>query len=319
MRIDVHAHYFAPEYTDCLLRLHHPEAEGPGLARAANFGITLDEQLRVMDALGIDLQVLSISLLQPYLPKQADAVEAARLSNDIYADITRNYDGRFAAFASVPLPHVDAAIAETVRALDELGMVGVTLGCSVAGRSVADPAFEPLYAELNRRRAVLFLHPVGQGVLTGNDPYGLGWLVGATFEDTIAALELVFSGITTRFPKVRVIVPHLGGTIPFILERIDGSVAGRRERAEDVPFSGLPSESLKRMWFDAANSEPGAIRCTCQTFGVDRVLFGTDYPYALGARVENRVTAIEQSGLSAEDKAAIYRGNAERLLDLPAR
>jgi aminocarboxymuconate-semialdehyde decarboxylase len=319
MRIDVHAHYFPTEYTDCLARLHHPDAEGDGLARAATFGITLDEQLRVMDSLSIDVQVLSISLLHPYLPREADAVEAARLGNDLYADICRDSGGRFAAFACVPLPHVDAAVAEVRRAMDDLSMAGITIGCSVADHSIADPTFEPFYAELDRREAALFLHPVGRGVLTGRDPYGLGWLVGATFEDTIAALELVFSGLATRYPRIKVIVPHLGGTIPFIMERIDGSVAGRRERAEPVPFEGAPSDLLRRMYYDACNSEPGALRCSCEMFGVGRILFGTDYPYALGARTVRRVTAIEEADLSAAEKQAIFGDNAEAILPLGRR
>src|SRR5262249_59785540 len=151
------------------------------------------------------------------------AGRSARLANDIYANTTRGYEGRFAAFACLPLPHVVASLAELERCLDTLGMVGVTIGCSVAGRALDDPALEPVYAELNRRGTVLFLHPVGAGVLPEIDPLGLAWMVGAPFEDTLAALRLLMSGVTSRYPRIQVIVPHLGGTLPFLLERVDGN------------------------------------------------------------------------------------------------
>src|SRR5919206_358565 len=145
MRIDVHAHYFAPEYIACLARLGDPRAESRDAVPGGP--PTLVQQREVLETVGIDLQVLSISLLHPYLPREADAVEAARLSNDIYADASRTQGGRFAAFGCVPLPHVDAALAEAERCLDRLGMLGITIGCSVARRPLDDPAFDPFFAE----------------------------------------------------------------------------------------------------------------------------------------------------------------------------
>jgi 6-methylsalicylate decarboxylase len=237
MRIDVHAHYFPPEYTACLQRLGDPRAESRDAVPGGP--PTLAEQAAMLDAVGIDLQVLSISLLQPYLPRETDAVAAARLANDIYADATRGHAGRFAAFGCVPLPHVDAALAEAERCLDRLGMRGITVGCSVAGQSLDDAAFAPFFAELDRRAAVVFLHPVGQGLVPERDPHGLAWMVGAPFEDTVAALQLVMSGLTIRYPNVKVIVPHLGGTLPFLLGRIEGALGRRRARGgPPIPFEG---------------------------------------------------------------------------------
>ena len=139
MRIDVHAHYFHPEYIECLAR--HSGGAASHTSRAPGVNMTLDEIVGLQDEAGVDLQVLSPSASQPYLAREADAVAAARLCNDIYADVVRRYPGRFAAFGSVPLPHVDAAIAEAERCLDTLGMLGINTGCSVDGRALDDEAF----------------------------------------------------------------------------------------------------------------------------------------------------------------------------------
>ncbi|HLH26084.1 MAG TPA: amidohydrolase family protein [Chloroflexota bacterium] len=318
MRVDVHAHYFAPEYVDCLRRLGDPRAESPDAVPGG--APTLARQIEVLDTVGIDLQVLSVSLLQPYLPRAADAVEAARLSNDIYADATRGHGGRFAAFGCVPLPHVDAALAEAERCLDMLGMRGITIGCSVAGRPLDDAAFAPFFAELDRRAAVLFLHPVGQGLVPERDPHGLAWMVGAPFEDTVAALQLVMSGLTTRYPNIKVIVPHLGGTLPFLLGRIDGTVGRRRARGgPPLPFEGDASPLLRRLWYDTVNAHHAALRCACESFGADRLLLGTDFPYMQGAQLQYLLDVPHEIGLTAAETAALLGGTAQALLDIAPR
>ena len=115
------------------------------------------------------------------------------------------HGGHFAAIAALPLPHVDAALAELTRALDDLGMVGVSLGCSIVGRPLDEAAFEPMFAELDRRGAVLFLHPVGRGCGSLLEGFDLNFPLGAPFEDTVAALRLILAGIVDRYPRLRII------------------------------------------------------------------------------------------------------------------
>ncbi|HEY7067073.1 MAG TPA: amidohydrolase family protein [Chloroflexota bacterium] len=316
MRIDVHAHYFPPEYLAALSRLAGGAAETEH--RLAGGRLPLDERADLLAEIGVDLQVLSAGQRQPYLEREADAVAAARLANDLYADACRAYPSRYAAFGTVPLPHVDAAIAEVGRCLDTLGMVGIGVGCSVAGRPLDDPAFEPFWAELDRRGTALFLHPVGAGVQEGEDPYALAWMVGAPFEDTLAALRLVLSGVTTRYPNIRVIVPHLGGTLPFLWARVDGFGQSRGITAGVDLSEGL-GVYLRRLWYDTVNTYPDALRCACSAFGADRLLMGTDFPYLQGPRLRRCVTYVEEAELSAAETAAILGGNAQALLRLPTR
>ncbi len=313
MRIDVHAHYFHREYLDAVAR-RGGEAIVAHTARAPGRDMTPEDIIALQDAAGVDLQVLSPSASQPYLPREADAVAAARVCNDIYADLTRRYPGRFAAFGTVPLPHVDAAIAEAARCLDSLGMVGINTGCSVAGRPLDDPAFEPFWAELDRRGAVLFLHPMGVGGPC-MDKFNLPFLVGAPFEDTVAAVRLVLSGVSVRYPNIRVIVPHLGGTLPFLLARIDGGPGGP-PRSREAALEGPVSAYLRRFWYDTVNHSPDALRCALAAFGVDRLLLGSDFPYAIGDYYKHCVSYIEEVGLTPAEVEAIWGGNAQALLGL---
>jgi aminocarboxymuconate-semialdehyde decarboxylase len=281
----------------------------------------LDERLGLLDEVGIDMQVLSVASAQPNVADAANAVELARLANDLYADAVRRYPTRFAAFGCVPLPHVDAALAEAARCLDTLGFRGITTGCSVAGRPLDDPAFEPFWAELDRRGTVLFLHPMGAGFGGELTPYGLDWLVGALFEDTIAALRLVLSGVTTRYPNMRVIIPHLGGTVPFAMGRVGRANAADRARVgqQSGEFAGTLRENLRRIWYDTVNHEPSAFQCACAVLGTDRLLLGTDFPYPVGDRFKHCIDYVDEADLAPAEKEAILGGNAQALLGLPSR
>jgi aminocarboxymuconate-semialdehyde decarboxylase len=318
MRIDVHAHYFPDDYIEALIKGGHPDA-GPAARRAPWSAMPLDERADLLATHGIDLQVISVASPGPYLPKAADAAAAARTGNDLYADATRGYGGRYAAFATVPLPHVDEALVELERCLDKLGMLGVTVGCSIAGRQLEDPAFEPFWAELDRRATVLFLHPVGVSGGPESLAFGLNWMVGAPFEDTLAALRLVLSGLTTRYPNIKVIVPHLGGTLPFLLQRLDDQANRQRRMGEPVNIQEDPSAVVKRLWFDTVNSHPAALRCSCESFGVDRIMLGTDFPYLAGPAFERCVNYLQDAGLSSADTQAIYGDNAQALLGVQGR
>jgi 6-methylsalicylate decarboxylase len=308
MRIDVHAHFYPTRYIDCVSRLR---GEQNYRIRAAGAAVTLEQRVDLLDRSGIRVQVLSVGGRQPYGAEANEAISAAKLGNDLFAEVCTRHGGHFAAFAALPLPHIDAALFELARALDDLGMLGVNLGCSVAGQPLDDAAFAPVFAELDRRGAVLFLHPVGCGCGTLLEGFDLDFPLGAPFEDTVAALRLVLAGIVNRYPRIRIIVPHLGGTLPFLVERLDGSLAGRSQYK--------PSEYLKRLWYDTVNGSVAALRCARDAFGADRLLLGTDFPHLAGPRFERCVSYIEQSELAPAEKSAVLDGNAQRVLGLSDR
>ena len=311
MRIDIHAHYYDEAFMAAMSGFG---GAWEGFISAPGKTVTMDGRVELMDEAGIEVQVLSVGAHQPYLEDRSKATQAGRFANDCYQDLVVRHPGRFKAFGCVPLPHVDEALREASRCLDELGMAGINLGCSVLGRGLDEPAFDPFWADMDRRGAVVALHPLGIGVPL-SDAYGLTWMVGGCFEDTIAGLRLALSGLLDRHSRVRVIVPHLGGTIPFLFQRLaDAADRQRQMRGEHAGID--PKAAVLRLYFDTVNEDPAALRCTCETVGASQVMLGTDFPFLAGAKFKRCVTYIEEAGLPPNEVEAILDINAERLLGL---
>ncbi len=310
MRLDVHAHYFCQEYIDVLERLGvdagrlEPAYRLLHPTREADFA----ERFAAMDRAHVDKQILSVSGVSPYSLEEKNAVEGARFANDLYAELAIQTPARFAAFGVLPMPHVKPAIAEIARCLDELDMWGITMNTSILGTSLADPSFDPIYAELDKRGAVLFIHPAGLACgspdLVAN---GLTWPLGAPFEDSMAILELLQAGFTQRFPRIKTIVPHLGGTLPFLIQRLD-HMAQRY-----MPGKGVPREELRKLWFDTVNGHPPSLRLAIETFGLERIVFGTDWPFWKGEAHQLAADYLDQLGLTPAEIALIDSGNARAL------
>jgi 6-methylsalicylate decarboxylase len=314
VKIDVHAHYFPLEYLDRLDL--YGGRHVTGLIRRMKLDSVdftgLEDHIRNMDRSGVDLQVLSVSGQLPYFPKESDAVDAARRGNDIYARIVRENPKRFAAFACTPLPHVRASIEETRRALDELGLVGVTTGTMVLGKSITDPSFDEFFAELNRRKAVLFIHPTG-GALGSQliESTKLIWPVGAPLEDTVCLLQFMQADFPSRFPDLKIILPHLGGFAPFLAARLD------QLQDHFLPdTAAAPSVQAKYFWYDSVNGNPAALRCAAETLGTDHLLLGTDYPFWRDDAFKLCVDYVSEAGLPEAEVSRILGGNCQKLLGL---
>src|SRR5215831_19024067 len=246
MHIDIHAHYYPESYLDLLQRFG---SEATDIARNWSAGGSHDEleaRLELMDSAQVQMQVLSVSPQLPYFEDKTHAIEAARMINDLYADLVQRYPTRFAAFAAIPLPHIDPALAEMERALEQIHMSGVAIATSILGRSLADPQFEPMYAELDRRAAVLYIHPAGVDACSPLiADYGLTWPIGAPIEDTISATQLIFKSIPLRYPRIKIINSHLGGALPMLLQRLDNMY-----RSVAPEMNEPPSVQAMRMWYD---------------------------------------------------------------------
>lgn len=298
VRIDVHAHYFPPDYA---ARIAGLGARVPDWQAAPSAKLTLAERLDCLDAVGIDMQVLSVALMQPYFPEARVAADLAMMANDRFFDLWSRADGRLATFAALPLPHVDASLAELERCQDVPGFFGVTLGCSVLGRQLDDPAFAPVYQELDRLECPVFIHPMMQLGSVGMDTYRLDRKIGALFEDTIAAARLVKSGVVARYPGIKFIIAHLGGTIPYIWTRAN---EGEHRDIEPDP----EDQGYRNLWYDTSNSHLPALQCGCQTLGADRLVFGTDFPYLGEPEYRQRVAMIEQLDLPAAERDELLGG-----------
>jgi 6-methylsalicylate decarboxylase len=208
--------------------------------------------------------------------------------------------------------HLDESITEMDRALDQLGMAGVVMNTSVLGHALVEPCFEPVFAELNRRGAVLYLHPAGNSAcspLIGN--YHLTWMVGAPVEDTISIMQLITRGIPTRYPDIKIINSHLGGALPMLLQRADDQYGWE---APDTPER--PSVAARRMWYDTVgHGHVPALQCAIDSFGADRLLLGT-VPYENGDIFVRAVDYINDPQIDTIAARAILDHNASALLGI---
>jgi predicted TIM-barrel fold metal-dependent hydrolase len=297
--IDVHAHYYPRDYLEAIGRTDMPSPVAAPLG-----GQSIIERLALMDAIGIDRQILSVSQAQPYLDDVISAVRAAALGNDLYEELCRQYPRRFSYFAVLPLPHIDESLAEIARVSDSAHVVGFTIGCSVNGYQLDDPIFNPIFAELDRRATALFLHPVGETDVAFLRDHNLVWSIGATFEDTAAALRLVYADVPSKFPSVKVIVPHLGGTLPFLIDRLT-------RKGSDATIA-----ALRTFYYDSVSGSVDAFNCTCHAFGAERILFGTDYPFCDSGEFERHLTYMDASELDGDQLAMVRGARASHLLGI---
>jgi 6-methylsalicylate decarboxylase len=312
MRIDVHAHYWTEDYVDLLVDLGRADA-GAVRGIGAGDGAELDARLRLMDRAGVQMQVLSACPQLPYGGDGQKAARTARFVNDQYAGLVQRRRDRFSAFAALPMPHLDESLGEMGRALDELHLAGVAMNTTVLGRALVEPEYEPIFAELNRRSAVLYLHPAGNSAcspLIAN--YHLTWMVGAPVEDTISVMHLITHGIPTRYPDITIINSHLGGALPMLLQRADDQY---RWEAPDTPE--LPSVAARRMWYDTVgHGHVPALRCAIDSLGADRLLLGTDFPYENGDTFVRAVDYIHDPQIDTGAARAILDQNASVLLGI---
>jgi 6-methylsalicylate decarboxylase len=204
-----------------------------------------------MDRAGVQMQVLSACPQMPYAEDGQKATQAARFVNDQSAGLVQRRPDRFRAFATLPMPHLEESLREMGRALDDLGLAGVAMNTTVLGRALVEPGYEPVFAELNSKSAVLYLHPAGNSAcspLIGD--YHLTWMVGAPVEDTISIMQLITHGIPTRYPDIKIINSHLGGALPMLLQRADDQyrpgASGARERRADPPAQPIARGQASR-------------------------------------------------------------------------
>jgi predicted TIM-barrel fold metal-dependent hydrolase len=322
VRIDVHSHYNPPSYFELLqevgafdelsvLRLlGHLWRPGHATAETGSDASALARRVADMDAAAIDLQVISIGAVHPYVDDRQTATALARHANDAYAELVAQAPSRLAAFGCQPLPHVEETVAEISRCLDDLGFAGVALGCSAGGLPLDDARFDPVWEALNRRAAILYLHPGTEiGGVVGCGEFHLAPDFVSPAEIAVAACRLMVTGHLDRYPDVKIILATLGGGIPFLARRFDRGL--RQDYPDRYEEIGGALRHLPRFYCDTSVvEEPDALRAARDTFGADRILLGTDYARP-GTRSSAAIHYVEGSAyLSEAEKASILDANA---------
>lgn len=273
----------------------------------------VEKRLADMDKNGIDVQVLSLSTPGVDCFDAKKSVSVARMVNDEMAKITEKYRGRFYALASLPLKDVPAAIDELERSVKDLGMKGVILQSDVDGRPLDSPDFLPLYEKIASMDLPISIHP-GTPIVGGVvAEYRLGPMVGFIFDTTLAMLRLILSGVLEKIPNLKLVLAHLGGMLPYVVDRLDFCYRAYPEAR--VNISRPISEYLKRAYYDTVSFYEPAIMCAYALTGSKGLVFGTDYPHVIGS-IERAVKTVAGLKIPEEEKWEIFGGNAYQLLKL---
>lgn len=305
--VDVHHHILPPDYVEVV----GDDRIGPLILAGRTPEWTPEMSIEAMDRNGIRTAVTSISAPGLWFGDSAETVSLCRACNDYAAELVRAHPGRFGMFASLPLPDVDASLAEIARVFDGLGADGIGLLTSYGDRYPGDPGFAPVFDELERRRAVVYFHPTN-APCSQCQPEIPAATLDFPFDTTRAVVSLLFGGTFTRCRSIRFIFSHAGGTVPFLAERI-GRLANLPRFREQVP-DGVLAE-LARLYFDTALSANRlAFASLLELVAADHVLFGSDYPFAPEATMTGSVKALREMELDAGVLRGIERGNALALM-----
>ena len=302
-RIDVHHHFSPPRWI--------AEVRGREMLQRANTEWTPARSVEDMDRAGVAVAIVSVTNPGLWFGDQEVTRRIARECNDYGARLVQDHPGRFGLFAAMPMPDVDATLKEIEYACDTLKADGVHLFTSYGDTWLGNSAFEPVMAELDRRRAVVHVHPTAAnccrnliaGVPPGIMEYGT--------DTTRAILGVLFSGTAVRFPDIRFIWSHAGGTAPFLASRIERGSRTLQGREQRLPKGAI--HELGKFHYDVAGAaNPGALASLLKLVTTAQVLFGTDFPPA-GPSMDV-VKGLAQIGFTEADLRAIDRENAIKLL-----
>jgi aminocarboxymuconate-semialdehyde decarboxylase len=323
--VDFHNHYYPPAYLDALrsgssaVEVTIDDDGNPRIYYPGDYNIAvpghrdIDYREQVLKEHGVDTQVLTLTTPGTHVETPATAARFASLVNDAFAEVVRIRRGRFTALATLPLNDVAASVKELVRASTQLGFRGAMLFSNVNGAGLNEDRFLPLYEAANQLGAVLYIHPTHPVGVEAMTDFWLMPLVGFLMDTTLAAAKIVFSGIPERFPRIRWALCHLGGAIPYLAERLDRGFEAFSECRANIRRK--PSEYLREFYYDTVNFNPAAIQLAIGFAGVDHILAGSDYPHQIG-RIPKMIDTIRGLDLPEADRAAIFGGNALRLLGM---
>ena len=308
-RIDCHTHLFPGNYLKELQRMNI------SLGQTIEDRFTsLDKRLNDLDEAGIGRQVISLTMPGVDMATPETAVHLSKTVNNELANISEA-DERFIGLASLPMLSPLDAVEELGRAVD-LGLRGAGIFTNVKGKPIDLKEYWPVYEEASRLRVPIFIHPTAPTNAHIYKEYGLLAILGFPFETTYAATRLALSGLLEEYPELTFVLSHLGGTLPYLVGRLDDG--NRIYRAAQTEIDRPPSEYLKKMYLDAASFYEPALNCALDFWGAEKILMGSDYPYGWVGDLSRCTDSILDLGLDDGDTKKILHKNAERILRLDA-
>jgi aminocarboxymuconate-semialdehyde decarboxylase len=324
-KFDLHTHFYTEQFFQAIRDLpsefsfdKSPSGQTIITYRGARFfGVTpamtnVAQRLEDMDRVGIDVEVVSLSTPNVFFTGAEHQPQVAHMINDSYAELIATHPKRFKGFASIPMDAADAALNELHRAIYELKLNGVILLSNIGGKPLTSPEYRPFFAEANRMKLCIFLHPMIPAQSDAFREYVLGPIVGFPFDTSLAVARMCYDGMLAEFPDIRWIIGHLGGAVPYLMERMDN---GYRDFPEcRAKIDQLPSFYLKRLYYDTVTFSQHTLMMVRNMVGADHMVMGSDYPHLLGS-IDRAVSSIESLDIREEERQQIFYGTALSILN----
>jgi predicted TIM-barrel fold metal-dependent hydrolase len=319
--IDCQSHLYVPELVSMMeKRTEDPVVfsrdgdrwvrMGSWLRRILPKHMDVKAKLADMDANGISITTISINDPGPEW-FGADGPAVARVANDFIADVVRSHPGRFVGLCVLPLLDMKASLEELERCVRKLGMKGILLYTNLAGRFADEPEFRPLFARAVEYDIPVLLHPAKPITSDIVKDYEMISSLGNMFDDTIALNRILLSGILDQYPSLKLVCPHLGGTLPYIIGRIDHQTQVLKRGPKYL--TKAPSEYLKQVYLDIVSPLPPAMRFALDLMGPDHLLYASDHPWVDPKLI---LDGLRSLSLPKADEDKILGGNARKLFRL---
>jgi aminocarboxymuconate-semialdehyde decarboxylase len=320
--IDVHTHMFTTQWLELLKQkggMYNIQTRPDGQQEIfrGNTPVVLPQKghfdwgLRIahMDKAGIDVSVVSLTCPNVYWGGEEVSVQAAREANDNVAAAQSQYPDRIRWFASLPWEYPERAVQELERSCAQ-GAVGVMVLANVAGKSLTDPMFAPIWAEIDRRALPVLVHPTDPPGVDAMDmtKFDLSWSVGFMFDTTLAITRMIFEGFFDQYPNMKVIASHGGGTLPYLV--------GRFEKGDEVELASRrqmkrkPTDYLRHIYYDSITYDVRSLKYLIEIVGAEHVMFGTDWPHWVH---DTKGTFANTAQLPEAQMNAVRSGNAARV------
>ncbi|HVB86007.1 MAG TPA: amidohydrolase family protein [Candidatus Dormibacteraeota bacterium] len=331
LTVDVHCHILTAEVESLVagcpekqaeqaaqLRIYGPESIEHNrtlFARLMPQLTGVDERLRRMDEMGVDVQLISPSPNQYYYWAEVDlAKQIVATQNEHIALVCGTHPERLRGLGNVSLQHPELSVEQLSDCVNKFGLRGVEISSACNGLELSDVRFERFWAKAEELGCLVFIHPLGTSLGDRVNRYYLGNIIGQPLETTVALSHLIFGGVLDRFPGLKICAAHGGGYLPSYVGRSDHGYAVRPEAAN---IKLKPSEYLKRIYYDSLVYTPEGLRHLIEQVGVAQVMIGTDYPFDMGSYDPHGQIA-DVPGISQEERDRILGGNAARLLGIDA-
>src|ERR1043165_118317 len=324
-KLDLHTHFYTDRYFEAIRDLpsEYSFAESSTgqtiitYRGARFFGVTpamtdVSQRIEDMERVGIDIDVVSLSTPNVFFAPPEHQLSVARMINDAYAELIATHPTRFKGFASIPMDAGEDALEELHRAMEELKLNGVVLLSNIGGKPLTSPQYREFFAEANRMKVCIFLHPMLPANADAFREYVLGPIIGFPFDTSLAVARMCYDGMFADFPDIRWIVGHLGGAVPYLMERMDN---GYRDFPEcRAKIDKLPSIYLKRWYYDTVSFSPHALMMVRNLVGAEHMVMGSDYPHLLGS-IDRAVSSMEALNIREEERERIFSTTALQILN----